>query len=261
MGPDGIVQESDLLDAMDGLIDRQQSAQDQGAVDGTAVDILSLSMGFYSEDPETPGYGSLLQERLDTLRSMGVTVVAASGNDSTTIPFLPAALCSYNAGSFVLPPVVSTIVASRTPIRPEQWSPLISVGALNPSQSVALFSNGGGWVSCHAPGALLVSTTPLRDSSAQPGFAIGDGPTPGGWRSSVDPDFFTGWGTWSGHVLRGTDPGRMPRPASGRRGTGQRGRRKHVPARHRGRIDARLPGGVAGAELATTCELIFTART
>jgi subtilisin family serine protease len=80
--------------------------------------------------------------------------------------------------------------------------PLLSVGALNPDGSVALFSNSGDWVACYSPGAALVSTMPLVDSSQRSGVDTGYGPPAdrevASWRATVDPDNFTGFGTWSG---------------------------------------------------------------
>ena len=200
MQPDGIVIESDLLAVLDGVIHRQRGAQATAAKSKDAIDVVSLSMGFYPEDADTPDYGGLLQERLDTLRSLGVTIVAAAGNNSSSVEFLPASLSTWSGGTFVLPPAVSSTVAAASAIRPPAWAPLFSVGGLNPSQSIALFSNGGPWVSCYAPGALLVSTTPIIDAAGQPGRAdpIGAAAVAAGWRSSTDPDFFSGWGTWSG---------------------------------------------------------------
>jgi subtilisin family serine protease len=76
--------------------------------------------------------------------------------------------------------------------------PVISVGALNPDRTIALFSNAGPWVSCHRPGAALVSTFPISfDASEQALYRVdlaGEG-----IRSTIDPDnFHSGFGTWSG---------------------------------------------------------------
>ena len=81
--------------------------------------------------------------------------------------------------------------------------PLVSVGALNPDQTVAIFSNAGEWVACHRPGAGVVSTFPVTfDGSRQPStlfYAPGDG-----WRGTIDPDDFSaGFGVWSGTSFAG----------------------------------------------------------
>ena len=70
--------------------------------------------------------------------------------------------------------------------------------SLNPDRSIALFSNAGPWVSCHRPGAAVVSTFPVTfDGSAEPSYRMN---LPGeGWRETIDPDDFrSGFGTWSG---------------------------------------------------------------
>ena len=65
-----------------------------------------------------------------------------------------------------------------------------------------MFSNSGDWVACHCPGAALVSTMPLVDSGQRSGVDTGFNPPGerqvGSWRATVDPDSFTGFGTWSG---------------------------------------------------------------
>jgi subtilisin family serine protease len=76
-------------------------------------------------------------------------------------------------------------------------TPLISVGALNPNGTVAMFSNAGEWVACNRPGADLVSTFPRT-------FQGGEAPAmevtvDGVVRATIDPDDFScGFGTWSG---------------------------------------------------------------
>ena len=40
--------------------------------------------------------------------------------------------------------------------------PIVSVGALNPNGTDALFSNAGPWVRAYAPGAAVMSTLPPR---------------------------------------------------------------------------------------------------
>jgi hypothetical protein len=48
----------------------------------------------------------------------------------------------------------------------------------------------------------LVSTLPLVDAGAQAGIALGSRPTTervaATWRATIDPDNYTGFGTWSG---------------------------------------------------------------
>jgi subtilisin family serine protease len=75
---------------------------------------------------------------------------------------------------------------------------VLSVGALNPDGTVALFSNGGDWVTNWRPGAALVSTFPVTfNGSEQPSIAFVD--PDGHDRATIDPDNFSGgFGTWSG---------------------------------------------------------------
>ena len=46
--------------------------------------------------------------------------------------------------------------------------PIVSVGALNPNGTDALFSNAGPWVRAHAQGASVMSTMPAFQGGLQP---------------------------------------------------------------------------------------------
>ena len=50
--------------------------------------------------------------------------------------------------------------------------------------------------------AALVSTLPIGDAGQRSGIDLGEGPVSGrpvaSWRATIDPDSFTGFGTWSG---------------------------------------------------------------
>jgi serine protease len=134
-----------------------------------------------------------LRQRIDDLRALGMVVVAAAGNDSTSRPFYPAAFTPFRDGS------IQSTLASGDP----DAAPLVSVAALNPDRSVALFSNGGDWVACFSPGAVLVSTLPIVDAGARAATVLGRPPASRdavepAFRGSVDPDHYTGFGTWSG---------------------------------------------------------------
>jgi subtilisin family serine protease len=189
MGNDGIVDEAALLNGLGFLHQRQVEALKAGADGvGDLVDIVCLSLGYYHEsDLDGIAYDSRLKKALDSLADVGIMVVAAAGNNATTRPLLPAAFTSFTAGSF-------SGDRSR--------APLVSVAALNPDGSVALFSNDGDWISCHCPGAALVSTMPRVDVGLRPSVDLGEGPVGdrpvASWRASLDPDRFTGFGTWSG---------------------------------------------------------------
>jgi hypothetical protein len=145
------------------------------------VDVVSLSLGYFDESPTPGGYTAHLAHVIGRLLHHGVLVVAAAGNDATTRRFYPAAFAaapSVNGGG---PPVVS-------------------VGALNPNGSKALFSNDGSWVHYWATGAAVVSTYPVDvQGSAMPDHDVPDHDVPGRHRDSLDPDDFkAGFAVWDG---------------------------------------------------------------
>ena len=137
MHSDGIVNEYDLIEALTLLADRIASAE-AGDMTGM-VDVVSLSLGYFDESSADELYSSGLWQVIEVLLSLGVAVVAAAGNFSTRRRFYPAAF---------------TMLPQPGPV------PLISVGALNPNGTKALFSDGGRWVTAWAKGASVVSTYP-----------------------------------------------------------------------------------------------------
>lgn len=173
----GVVDEHQLTIALNMLLVRQAHAQLTGEINGV-IDVLSLSLGYYHETPDDVQFSGVLGGTLQSFGELGVAVVTAAGNDATTTPMFPAGLASRTRGTD----------QRRDAI------PLVSVGALNPSGTIAIFSNAGDWVSCHRPGSNVVSTIPTTfDGSLQPQVATRDG------RSSIDPDNYTsGFGIWSG---------------------------------------------------------------
>ncbi|MEP7178730.1 MAG: S8/S53 family peptidase [Pseudonocardiales bacterium] len=183
MPSDGVVAESDLLDALKLLVIRQNLAR--ATPDASQViDVVSLSLGYYHEQPDDITFDPQLLSPLRALSRSGVAVVASAGNDSTGRPAYPAAFTPYPGG--------------QIPAFDANCVPLISVGALNPDGTIALFSNAGPWVACHRPGAALVSTFPVTfNASAESSYRAF---VPGeGWRETIDPDDFrSGFGTWSG---------------------------------------------------------------
>ena len=187
MDNDGIVEEASLINALGFLHQQHRQALATGEAD-KLIDIVSLSLGYYHEvDAAGVRYDTALRRALSALGELGIQVVAAAGNDATSLPLLPAGFCRYREGTL---------------LHDAGTVPLLSVGALNPDGSVALFSNSGDWVACHCPGAALVSTMPLVDSGQRSGVDTGFNPPGerqvGSWRATVDPDSFTGFGTWSG---------------------------------------------------------------
>jgi subtilisin family serine protease len=114
--------------------------------------------------------------------------VAAAGNYATSRKFFPAAF-------------------TQSPPPPGQV-PMISVGALNPNGSKALFSDGGRWVTAWAPGAAVVSTFPVDLNGsrspelrmpAHPANEMPPGVSLPPEREALDPDDYRGgFAIWSG---------------------------------------------------------------
>ena len=157
------------------------------AVSGSAsiqpVDVVTLSLGYYHEQPADAAFDALLLGPLALLGRLGATVVTSAGNDATVRPGYPAAFTPHDGG-----PV---------PIEHDAL-PVVAVGAKNPNNSVALFSNDGPWVRTLRPGAALVSSYPQTyNASGQPAAELVT--ADGEWRSAIDPDDFSaGFAVWSG---------------------------------------------------------------
>ncbi len=180
MHSDDVVYESDLINALTLIADRVAFAQAGHMED--MVDVVSLSLGYFDESPADALYTSGLWMVIQRLLGMGVAVFASAGNSATSQMCFPAA--------FAVSPAPG-------PVR------LISVGALNPDGTKALFSNDGQWVRAWADGAALVSTFPVDiDGSCTPPVRVPARPRPG--KRSVDrealdlDDFRSGFATWSG---------------------------------------------------------------
>lgn len=175
---DGVIYEGDILLALWRLMAQVRLAQDDGDA-GRLVDVVSLSLGYYDESPIPGGYTAHLADVIGRLIFHGVLVVAAAGNDSTTRRFYPAALASQ--------PVVGG------------GPPVLSVGALNPNGSKALFSNDGSWVHYWATGAAVVSTYPVDVQGSEAPDHEMTGPGVPHRRAGLDPDDFScGFAVWDG---------------------------------------------------------------
>jgi Subtilase family len=182
MYSDGYVAESDLLDALNQLACRQRHAmRNQDAA--SLIDVVSLSLGYYHELPADLSFDPMILGPLTSLSRHGVTVAVSAGNDATSRPMFPAAFAPTPKGTNAFE---------------HDYVPLVSVGALNPDNTVAMFSNGGTWVSCFRTGAALVSTFPVTfNASLQPYASLVD--HDGHVRQTLDMDDFRGgFGTWSG---------------------------------------------------------------
>jgi hypothetical protein len=174
---DGVAYEADVLLALHLLADRVRDAQANNRPENM-VDIVSLSLGYYEENPADIAYTGQFGAAIAELLGLGVLVVAAAGNDATTRRFYPAAFADQPLGGGCGPQV-------------------ISVGALNPdvTTSKALFSNEGPWVRCWATGAGVVSTYPTDVR----GTAAADHEVPDHGRNSFDPDDYSaGFAVWDG---------------------------------------------------------------
>ena len=132
--------------------------------------MLSLSLSYYHESPEDVAFDSTIYAPLRLLGECGVAVVCSVGNDATTRPAYPAALAPWSNGKGTVKPEKDVI-------------PIVSVGALNPNGTDAMFSNAGPWVRAYAPGASVMSTVPPMRGGYQPmAQTVLDGRRPGGAR-------------------------------------------------------------------------------
>ncbi|HTR90559.1 MAG TPA: S8 family serine peptidase [Trebonia sp.] len=182
MHSDDILYEGDIICALGHLAKRIARARPGDPA--AHVDVVSLSLGYFSESAHDKVVTSGLWQAIKVLLSLGVVVVAAAGNYATTRKFYPAA--------FALEPV------------PAGQVPVISVGALNPNGTKAVFTNDGHWVTAWAVGACVVSTYPIdADASRTPQLRIpvnrmSSGQWPPG-REALDPnDYSAGFALWSG---------------------------------------------------------------
>jgi subtilisin family serine protease len=182
VGSEGPIIESDLVDTLADIAELVRRHRD-GEDGGQPIDVLNLSMGYYHETPEDLLFDSTMYEILKLMGECGTVVVCSAGNDATARPMFPAAFAPWSDGT--------------GPIQADSSAaPVVSVGALNPNGTDALFTNTGPWVRAYAPGASVVSTIP---------------PFQGGWqpivrteayqrvRETEDPDDFTSrFAVWSG---------------------------------------------------------------
>jgi hypothetical protein len=179
MHSDDVAYEGDILCALSELAARIANAE---AGDPAAmVDVVSLSFGYFSESPKEMAFSFALWPAIEALLGMGVVVVAAAGNYSTSRFFYPAA--------FAAQPV------------PAGQVPVVSVGALNPNGSKAVFSDGGPWITAWATGAAVVSTFPTDiNASRTPELRMRAHPdNEPREREALDPDDYSGgFAIWSG---------------------------------------------------------------
>ncbi|MFJ5986693.1 S8 family serine peptidase [Lentzea sp. NPDC092896] len=180
MGSDGVARESAVLAALQGLVTRVNGAFRSGDMT-EMVDVVSLSMGFLFERSEAEERTSPLAVQIGLLRERGVLVTAAIGNSASNRRFFPACLSTL-ADTLTTPPVVS-------------------VGALNPNGSIALFTNET--PTCYASGVNVISTFPQdANASRQPLVQVPAANRPGlpPFRQTPDVDDHTHspFAVWTG---------------------------------------------------------------
>jgi hypothetical protein len=182
MHTDDVLYESDIICALSNLAKRIAVAEPGDLA--AEVDVISLSFGYFSESRRDGAVTSGLWQAIEILLSLGVVVVAAAGNYASRRPFYPAAF-------------------AREPV-PADQVPVLSVGALNPNGTKAIFSNDGRWVVAWALGASVISTYPTDVDASRtpdlrvPGNRLPPAAVPPG-REALDPnDFSGGFADWSG---------------------------------------------------------------
>jgi len=170
---DDVCYEGDVICALRHLATRIALAEEGDPA--AMVDVVSLSFGYFAESAADLVLTSGLWQAIEILLDLGVVVVAAAGNYSTSRPFYPAAFAIQTA------PV-----------------PVISVGALNPNGTKAVFSNDGNWVTAWAQGAAVVSAYPVdANASRTPELRVRASAQAD--RESLDPDDYSGgFAVWSG---------------------------------------------------------------
>lgn len=181
--PGGPVAEYSWLTALAQIADLVHLYR-QGDPRGRRIDVLSLSIGYYHETPEDALFDPMLHEILADLAANGTLVVCSAGNDATSRPNFPAAFAPWSEGE-------GPCSAS------DKALPIVSVGALNPNGTDAIFSNAGPWVRAYEIGAGVVSTVPTSFDGGYQATVASE--FAGRKRETLDPDDFGGgFGTWSG---------------------------------------------------------------
>ncbi len=176
----GNLLEGEFMYAVRVLVQRMATPAPERA---NEIDVINLSLSYYHETPEDELFDLTLHDLLVAARRQGCAIVCSAGNDATDRPTFPAALWEWPNAEFTIED-------------PDDAAPLVSVGALNPNGSAALFSNIGDWVRTWAPGASILSTLPPFNGGGQADTRDDRG---GRRRETIDPDDFTGgFGVWSG---------------------------------------------------------------
>ena len=84
---EGPIIESDWIASLAQIAELARRFRADGS--GRAIDVLSLSMGYYHETPEDMLFDPTLYAILEDLAKSGTLVVCSAGNDATSRPTLP----------------------------------------------------------------------------------------------------------------------------------------------------------------------------
>lgn len=189
-GGDGRVSEWDLLQTLRRLL-RFHLRGLRGVPGCVPVDVAVLSLGYYHESAADIAYDDPLRTVIRGLRRAGVLVVVSAGNDGEHARSYPAAFA----------PAVDRVARcfAAGEVLSREFPPLLSVGALNPNGTTAMFSNDGSWITCARPGAAVVSTVPVTLNGSFTPSRLALGPYGGSPRATFDIDDFSGgFAVWSG---------------------------------------------------------------
>lgn len=115
---------------------------DYAVTNGARVVNLSLGNGPFDALPDATGFDGILENTVRQAEARGVVVVAASGNNHSTLPFQPASFAAA-----------------------------LAVGAVTPGRELAEFSNGGPYLSVVAPGVDMYTSD--RFAVAGYGYSTG----------------------------------------------------------------------------------------
>lgn len=174
---DGLAYEHEVIAALHHVADQIEAAR-EGDAEAIGVDMVVLAMGYVDENPSDEP-GGWMGNAISRLAALGIPVAVAAGNQSSDRPFYPAAFAAHQRQALA--------------------APVLSVGALNPNNHIAMFSNEGPWVSCYATGAGLVSTFPKEARGSRMPERRSNSTFRDRHRESHDPDDFSaGYAVWSG---------------------------------------------------------------
>ncbi len=155
VGSEGPIVESDMVKALKDIAQVARRHRD-GEAGGHPIDVLNLSLGYYHETPEDELFDPTMYGILRELGECGVVVVLLGRQRRDGASDVPGGLGAVER------PAQTIVQAEQTVV------PIVSVGALNPNGTDALFSNAGPWVRAHAQGASVMSTLPPFQGGLQP---------------------------------------------------------------------------------------------